>query len=367
MTSVTHPTGPVSPRTLDRSPFFDNAKFLLIVLVALGHSWEQVITSHTPTLRAVHNLVYAFHMPAFILLCGYFSRSFTGRPDQVRRLLTGVLLPYLIFETIYSLVYHWFRGTELETTPIAPTYLCWFLLALFVWRITTPIWNALRFAVPISLVISFAAGTTRITGDMAMPRALMFLPFFVLGLRLRPEHFAKLRTRTARYVAAPVFVGAFALACRLSPDPNDDWLSSDANNTQLHVSLTQYLLLRLALLTVSALLVASFLALVPGRRTWSTGLGAVTLYPYLLHGLVLRIAEYYGVFRVVRQAGLAGSLVLSAAAVAMVVLLSTPPVRAILRPLVEPRLPRWLVPPVQVAAPAPVPTAATEREKTLAR
>ncbi|MEU9194007.1 acyltransferase family protein [Streptomyces hundungensis] len=367
MTSVTQPTSPVSPRTLDRSPFFDNAKFLLIALVALGHSWEQVITVHTPTLRAVHNLVYAFHMPAFILLCGYFSRSFTGRPDQIRRLLTGVLLPYLIFETIYSLVYHWFRGTELETTPIAPTYLCWFLLALFVWRLTTPIWKALRYAVPISLVISFAAGTTRITGDMAMPRVLMFLPFFVLGLQLRPEHFAKLRTRTARCVAVPVFVGAFALACLLSPDPNDDWLSSDANNTQLHVSLAQYLLLRLALLTVSALLVASFLALVPGRRTWITGLGAVTLYPYLLHGLVLRIAEYYGVFRVVRQAGLAGTLVLTAAAVAMVVLLSTPPVRLVLRPLVEPRLPRWLVPAAEVAAPASVPTAAAEREKTLAR
>ncbi|MEU3501273.1 acyltransferase family protein [Streptomyces hundungensis] len=366
MTSATHPPGPGSPRTLDRSPFFDNAKFLLIVLVALGHSWEQVITPQTPVLRAVHNLVYGFHMPAFILLCGYFSRSFTGRPDQIRRLLTGVLLPYLIFETVYSFVYHWCRGSDLEITPVAPTYLCWFLLALFVWRLTTPIWNALRYAVPISLVISLAAGTTRITGDMAMPRVLMFLPFFVLGLRLRPEHFARLRTRTARCAAVPVFAGAFALACRLSPDPNDDWLSSDADNTLLHVSLGQYLLLRVALFAVSALLVASFLALVPGRRTWITALGAVTLYPYLLHGIVLRVAEYYGAFRVLRQAGLPGTLVLSAAAVAVVVLLSTPPVRAALRPLVEPRLPRWLVPPVEVAAPAPVPAAA-EREKSLAR
>ncbi|CAM5382008.1 acyltransferase family protein [Streptomyces xanthochromogenes] len=367
MTSSTPHSGPGSPRTPDRSPFLDNAKFLLIALVALGHSWEQVITPHTPVLRAVHNLVYGFHMPAFILLCGYFSRSFTGRPDQIRRLLTGVLLPYLIFETIYSFVYHWLRGTELAITPTSPTYLCWFLIALFLWRLTTPIWKAVRYPLPLSIVISLAAGTTLISGDLALPRVLMFLPWFVLGLRLRPEHFAKLRTRTARLIAVPVFAGVFALAYWLSPYPSDDWLSSDADNTVLNVSLVQYLLIRLALFAVTALLVASFLALVPGRRTWLTGLGAVTLYPYLLHGILLRVAEYYGAFRVVREAGIPGVLVLSATAVGVVVLLSTPPVRAVMRPLVEPRLPKWLVPRAEaVSAPATVPTAAAEREKTLA-
>ncbi|MFI6683742.1 acyltransferase family protein [Streptomyces sp. NPDC050485] len=362
MTSSTPHPGPGSPRTPDRSPFFDNAKFLLIALVALGHSWEQVITPHTQALRALHNLVYAFHMPAFILLSGYFSRSFTGRPDQIRRLLSGVLVPYLIFETIYSLVYHWLRGTELAITPTSPTYLCWFLIALFVWRLTTPVWNAVRHPVAIAVVVSLAAGTTVIGGDLALPRVLMFLPYFVLGLRLRPEHFARLRTRTARRLAVPVFIGALALAYRLSPEPSDDWLSMDAGNVALHVPLGRYLLLRLALFAVSALLVASFLALVPGRRLWITAFGAVTLYPYLLHGILLRVAEYYGVFRIVRQTGLSGQLVLSAVAVAVVALLSTKPVRVLVRPLVEPRLPRWLVPepqpPTPVAAPA-------EREKSL--
>ncbi|MFJ8307850.1 MULTISPECIES: acyltransferase family protein [unclassified Streptomyces] len=364
MTSSTPHPGPGSPRTPDRSPFFDNAKFLLIALVALGHSWEQVITPHTQALRALHNLVYAFHMPAFILLSGYFSRSFTGRPDQIRRLLSGVLAPYLIFETIYSLVYHWLRGTELAITPTSPTYLCWFLIALFVWRLTTPVWNALRHPVAIAVVISLAAGTTVIGADLALPRVLMFLPYFVLGLRLRPEHFARLRTRTARRIAVPVFIGALALAYRLSPDPNDDWLSMDAGNVALHVPLGRYLLLRLALFAVSALLVASFLALVPGRRLWITAFGAVTLYPYLLHGILLRVAEYYGVFRVVREAGPAGQLVLSAVAVAVVALLSTKPVRVLVRPLVEPRLPRWLVPGPQAPAPAAAPA---QREKSLVR
>ncbi|MEV8523355.1 acyltransferase family protein [Streptomyces sp. NPDC052000] len=363
MTSSTPHPGPGSPRTPERSPFFDNAKFLLIVLVALGHSWEQVFTPHTHGLRALHNLVYGFHMPAFILLSGYFSRSFTGRPDQIRRLLTGVLAPYLIFETLYSLVYHWLRGGELAITPTSPTYLCWFLIALFVWRLTTPIWNAVRHPVAISVVVSLAAGTTVIGEDLALPRVLIFLPWFVLGLRLRPEHFARLRTRTARRVAVPVFAGALVLAYRLSPAPSDDWLSMDVGNGALHVSPVRYLLLRLALFAVSALLVASFLALVPGRRMWFTAFGAVTLYPYLLHGLLLRVVEHYGFFRVVRETGLAGQLVLSALVVAVIALLSTRPVRALARPLVEPRMPRRLVPAPQ--APAVVAAPAAEREKSL--
>ncbi|MEU9100642.1 acyltransferase family protein [Streptomyces sp. NPDC048361] len=369
MTSSTSHPGPGSPRTPDRSPFFDNAKFLLIVLVALGHSWEAVITPDTPGLRALHNLVYCFHMPAFILLSGYFSRSFTARPDQIRRLLGGVLLPYLIFETIYSLVYHWVRGTELAITPTSPTYLCWFLIALFVWRITTPIWHAVRHALPIAVVVSLAAGTTAVSGELALCRVLMFLPWFVLGLRLRPEHFARLRTRAVRVIALPVFAGAFALAYWLSPNPSDEWLSSDADTAVLQVSLVRYLLLKVALFAVTALLVAAFLALVPGRRTWITGFGAVTLYPYLLHGLLVRIAEHYGFFRTVRAAGTAGQLMLSALVVAVVVLLSTKPVRAVVRPLVEPRFPKWLLPRTPTPAPVTVPTAAAaaECEKSLVR
>ncbi|MER0445270.1 acyltransferase family protein [Streptomyces sp. Edi4] len=367
MTSSTPHPGPGSPRTPARSPLFDNAKFLLIVLVALGHSWEEIITPHTPGLRALHNLVYCFHMPAFILLSGYFSRTFTARPDQVRRLLGGVLLPYLVFETIYSFVYHWTRGTDLAITPTSPTYLCWFLLALFVWRITTPIWHAVRHPLALAVVISLGAGTTAVGGEMALSRVLMFLPWFVLGLRLRPEHFARLRTRAARALAVPVVAGALALAYWLSPDPSDDWLSSDAGNTVLHVSLVRYLLLRLALFAVTALLVAAFFALVPGRRTRLTAFGAVTLYPYLLHGIVLRVVEHYGFFRTVREAGLSGQLVLSAAVVAAVALLSTRPVRAVLWPLVEPRLPGRFAARTEVPAPPAAPTEAVAREKTLAR
>src|SRR5436309_770254 len=65
-------------RPKQRDPFFDNAKYLAIVLVAMGHSWERLL-SESRTAEALYSVVYAFHMPAFIIISGYFSRSFTGR------------------------------------------------------------------------------------------------------------------------------------------------------------------------------------------------------------------------------------------------------------------------------------------------
>ncbi|CAM5349952.1 hypothetical protein SANTM175S_05530 [Streptomyces antimycoticus] len=71
------------------NPYFDNAKYLTIVLVACGHAWEP-LTYGSRAATAIYLLVYAFHMPAFALISGYFSRSFDMAPGRVKRLLTVV-------------------------------------------------------------------------------------------------------------------------------------------------------------------------------------------------------------------------------------------------------------------------------------
>ncbi|NED86411.1 hypothetical protein G3I76_40765, partial [Streptomyces sp. SID11233] len=71
-----HPAGPGTAKGAGapgggagkvRDPFFDNAKYLAIVLVAIAHSWEPLLASSRP-LRALYLTVYAFHMPAFIII-----------------------------------------------------------------------------------------------------------------------------------------------------------------------------------------------------------------------------------------------------------------------------------------------------------
>ena len=76
-------------QTKPRDAFFDNAKYLAILLVAIGHSWEP-LKGDSRALQGLYMVVYSFHMPAFIVISGYFSRSFDMRPARLKRLLTGV-------------------------------------------------------------------------------------------------------------------------------------------------------------------------------------------------------------------------------------------------------------------------------------
>jgi len=133
----------------ERDPFLDNAKFLLIVLVVIGHTWPMGLVEGSRTVKAGYLWISAFHMPAFILLSGYFSRGFTARPAQLRKLVAGVLVPYLVFEVLYSAVEAAAWGKPFRLTLTEPTFVCWFLAALFVWRLTVPLWRVIPW--PVSL------------------------------------------------------------------------------------------------------------------------------------------------------------------------------------------------------------------------
>ena len=326
-----------------RDPFLDNAKFLLVVLVVLGHNWSP-FADGMRGVKAAYLLVYAFHMPAFVLLCGYFSRGFTGRPDQIRKLLAGVLLPYLVFEAAYSGVYTLFWDQPFAVTPTEPRYLCWFLAALFIWRLTAPVWRAVRWPVAVAAVLSVLAGLMDLGSELALSRVLMFWPWFVLGLRLRSDHLRPLRNPAARRWALPVMAAGAAGAWWVAPQVTRGWLLMDLGSAQIGVEPLLYVGMRIALFGISVVLVAAFLALVPSRRTGYTALGACTLYPFLLHGLVVKSVEGLGGYEAVAAGGLLAAAGTTVLAGALAVLLGAAPVRRVLWPLVEPRFPSWLRP-----------------------
>lgn len=84
-----------------RDALLDNAKYVLILLVFVGHAIEP--GAKTRLGDVVYYWIYLFHMPAFVLICGYLARSYDGSPRRVGKLVTTLLVPYLIFWAIYGL------------------------------------------------------------------------------------------------------------------------------------------------------------------------------------------------------------------------------------------------------------------------
>jgi fucose 4-O-acetylase-like acetyltransferase len=322
-----------------RDAFFDNAKYLAIVLVAMGHSWEP-LKGDSRILEAAYTVVYTFHMPAFIIISGYFSRSFDMRPDRLRRLVTGVLVPYVIFETAYSLFKRYGdHDPDMDVSLLDPWYLTWFLVALFVWRLTTPLWKNLRRPLPVALGIAmFGAVSPEIGNDLDLQRVLQFLPYFVLGLCMKPEHFQMVRTRTMRIVAVPVFAAALVFGWWAVPRMNTAWFYHRDAAQELAAPWWTGPVMVLALFGCSLVLTACFFAWVPRRKMWFTALGAGTLYGYLLHGFVVKAGDFYGWFDHKWMHEPLGEIAVTLVAAAVVTVLCTPPVRRVFRFAMEPEM-----------------------------
>jgi fucose 4-O-acetylase-like acetyltransferase len=322
-----------------RDAFFDNAKYLAIVLVAMGHAWEP-LRSESRTVTAVYMFVYAFHMPAFIVISGYFSRGFDASPGRIKRLVTGLVVPYVVFETAYTLFTRWADGEpDRSVTLLDPLYLTWFLAALFIWRLTTPVWKAIRYPLPVALAVAALATLSPSIGkDLDLQRALQFLPYFVLGLCLKPEHFGLLRRREVRLAAAPVLLCGLVVAYWAVPRMDYAWFFHRSSAEAFGVPSWYGPLMTLALFACSAVLAACFLALVPGRHTWFTALGAGTLYGYLLHGFFLQAANHWHWSDRAWPHSPLGSIAVSVVAAVLVTALCTAPVRRVFRFAMEPRM-----------------------------
>jgi fucose 4-O-acetylase-like acetyltransferase len=290
----------------------------------------------------VYTVVYSFHMPAFILISGFFSRSFDMRPDRLKRLITGVAVPYVVFETAYPLfkrvVDH---APDQDISLLDPWYLTWFLCALFIWRLTTPVWKLVRRPLPVALAIAMLASVCPSIGDdLDLQRTLQFLPYFVLGLSMRPEHFQLVRRRSVRILSVPVFAAALAVGWWAVPRMNTAWFYHRDSAQELGAPWWTGPVMTLALFGCSLVLTACFFSWVPRRGMWFTSLGAGTLYGYLLHGFLVKAGEYRGWFDHAWLHRPLGEISVTVLAAVAVTLLCTPPVRRVFRCVMEPEM-RW--------------------------
>ncbi|GIH27485.1 membrane protein [Acrocarpospora phusangensis] len=318
---------PPAPAAKERDPFLDNAKFLAIVMVVAGHLIEDL--RDVQAAHALYFFVYLFHMPLFIVISGYLSRNF--RALRARKLITSLAVPYVIFELAYSLPRYFLYG-KLEITLLDPYFLTWFLMSLFLWRLSTPLWFQVRWPLAVAVGISLLSGMNPLPDELSMNRTMGLLPFYVLGLMLKPEHFQLLKRRWVRITGAVVLVVGLGVAFAVHRGVKTEWIRWRHANGQIGVDDLTGSAIRLALLVVGALLVAAFLAVTTSRRTWFTALGAVTIYAYLLHGFAVKVIERFHDY-LVNPLGVALMLVV---AVGLTAVLCTPFVRKLTRWAVEP-------------------------------
>ena len=333
----------------NRVPFWDNARFACVTLVVIGHGIQR-LTADSDNALVVYLFIYAFHVPAFAIISGYFSKPGAPNARQMKRVLTDILLPYVIMETIWTLVQALVEGKE-GFNPSKPSWTLWFLLALGIFRLVLPYLALFRYPLLLAILVSVGVGyLSNVDSTLALSRTLGILPFFVLGWRLKEWglidkwRVVERQTWLVRGVAIGMLAAWLAVVIVFIDSFRSAelqlWFFYDDSYSAIGEDQWWAGLVRLALMGLAILLSGAFFTLIPRRNTWMTKFGQSTMYVYLLHSFILYPLRETGFLRGEHSTWvwLLGMIV---ACVLIAVLLSTNLVRRIFWPLIEPR-PTWL-------------------------
>lgn len=356
----TAPASPVPAAPRVRVAVWDNARFILIVLVVVAHTVSTVRT-HTSFGYGLYTFIYLFHMPAFIALAGLFSKADTN--TKVVRSTVQLLATWITWEVIWAFIHFFASGRGLpESWLVAPAWTLWFLLTLATMRILLPYVIRLRHPLLFSVVLALLAGLSPVLGtEFSASRTLCFLPFFVAGWLVTNKGWLKGQwfsqpDRSTRLVAAGLLAVIALAVAVLAPLRKewriDTWLVWRDDYAWLfeHAPIMGWAPIdwwaialggagvRLALLLIATAMTLALLILAPRGHGIITIWGTRTLYVYLLHGPIVALLRSSGAVDWFDAFGSAGVVMLIGVGAATTVVLSFGFVARLFRPVIEPRL-----------------------------
>ena len=279
------------------SYLIDNFKVLLIFLVVFNHIIAFNLVKVDMVVRYVWYAITIFHMPAFIFISGYLSK----KPQNALKNFKNLLIPYILG---YSLTWYsqiWL-GRSVDYEILRPTgTVMWYILALFIYRLTIEALGKIRFIVPLSIAIALWAGTRpEFTTFLSASRIVVFFPFFVAGYLWKSEYITAVRKFKGKWVLVPIS------AVLLWAIPNY-MISNEmgiaifrANHGYKLCGLTdpEGIILRLLMYLVSFILIYTLLALLPDIKLPLTYVGRHTMGIYFFHYPIMIIMNGLYILRI---------------------------------------------------------------------
>jgi len=304
----------MTAETKQRDPYFDNLKGVLIVLVVMGHC-VNLFRDSDPYCNCLFHLIYAFHMPLFFFVSGYFSKN----TDKVsRKAFEALIIPAIPFELVYYIL-HVATGADNTEPFLTPVFAYWFCFVLFFCRVMLPYLTKVRWIVPVTFALALAAGfNPYINEQMSLSRFLCMLPFFMLGYYATKENIDKIRgmnTALAVVIGIASAAAVFALLRYTGADLGFTLRSPYESK--------EGVLFRAAQFILAVPLSCAVMKLTPRKKTYLSVIGQRTLQIYFLH--------FYFTTAIKMADPLAGmhavnTVLMLAAAVVIVLILSCGPV-----------------------------------------
>ncbi len=301
---------------------YDNLKFLLIVLVVLGHLIDDSTVKlfgagggetgvpQAKVFSGAFLFLYAFHMPMFIFISGLFNRGH----DDGRKVL-GKTLGFVVIGMLMKCLNYWSQvrfqtdfdkensDGEIFFDLLGGDGVYWYMFAMaafmvlcYLLRNSRP-WAVLTTA----MVTALAAGYDPSVGDeYELSRIVVFFPFYYCGYVLDPEKVADFVKKWYVRVLSLGVIGIWTYFCfgktklvyplrMLLTGRNSYFSISEATDMDCTF------LSRLLVMGISALLCLAVLGIgLDVKIPLITKCGSRTLQVYFWHRTLVYMLTYYG-------------------------------------------------------------------------
>lgn len=117
-----------------RLAWADSLKGILILLVVLGHAIQYTLRNGCYT-NHLWNVIYSFHMPAFMAVSGFLAYRVGGGKlsawQTIWRRFQQLIVPYLSWTFLLAAIGGYFKVERIQEMLLYPDKGLWFLWALF--------------------------------------------------------------------------------------------------------------------------------------------------------------------------------------------------------------------------------------------
>ena len=274
-----------------REYYFDNAKFILILLVVVAHAISPLKTND-PEIKTFWTFINAFHMPALIFISGYFAKGYIREDGTVKtKRLVNYIVYYLAAQIAVSLFEMFVLGDRgICKSLFNPRTSLWYLMCLIWWFVLLPYVDKLKpvYVLVGSVLLALIIGyDSSVNNYLSFCRVVNHFPIFMLGYYFKKDWLYKYRTKMVQIVSVVVlaligvvmYLNIERIPTRIITS-NYNYKNSDIDFlAKYHMEF----MARFSYYILAIVMVAAFMLLVPRGKTFYTKLGARTLQVYILH------------------------------------------------------------------------------------
>lgn len=264
-----------------RDSYFDNLKLFLIFTVILGHILERFPNNIYNYINAV---IYAFHMPLFIFVSGYFSKDVEKGREKA---FLDFFIPYLIFNTLCQML----GERTLLFNIFYPEGIYWYLFSMFLWKIIIKDVIRIKRYIIISFLLGLYIGIFDDANSfLALSRTIVFLPFFLLGYKANKEWIEAIKKIPKSLIIGILMIILVFIRYEFNVVgmPGEMLLAKDSYNI-LGLSNGIGMIYRLIQYSVAIVMGVCVLNLIPKREFKFTNYGRRTMPIYVGHAYIMYI------------------------------------------------------------------------------